>query len=252
MVNALRDSSIMCKRNLLLLTRMPESLITATLIPFFLMLLFGGVFGGIADVGAISYVSFVLPGIMLQAIAQSNASTAISVSIDVNRGIVDRFRSMDIAKSSVLVGHAFTSTLKHMLSAAVMIGTAFILDFEPTASLGAWLAVVGLVLLIATAFTWLGILCGLVSKTPEAASGYMFPLFILPFVSSGFAPIETMPRWLGIFAQYQPMTPIIDSLRGLMLGLPMGNALPIAIAWCVGITAITFILSVRLYNRKSA
>jgi len=244
------DAKVMFKRCMKIALRNPEALVQATLTPIFLMLLFGAVFSNIADVGAYSYVDFIIPGIILQAVAQATAYTAINVNTDMTKGIIDRFRSMPLAKSAVLIGHAGASIVRNVMTTAVIIATAFVIGFSPRASLWEWLIVAGVLLLSVTAITCFAVLCGLKAKSPESASGLMFPLFILPFVSSGFAPTETMHVAIRWFAEHQPMTPIINVVRSLMLGHPPGNDLWIALAWLVGITVLAFSLAVRRYMRK--
>jgi len=244
------DAKVMFKRCMKIALRNPEALVQATVTPIFLMLMFGAVFGNITDVGAYSYVDFIIPGIILQAVTQATAYTAINVNTDMTKGIIDRFRSMPLAKSALLIGHAGASVVRNVMTTAVIIGTAFVVGFKPRAGLVEWLAVSGVLLLSVTAITCFAVFCGLKAKSPESASGLMFPLFILPFVSSGFAPTETMHVSIRWFAEHQPMTPIINVVRSLMLGHPPGNDLWIALAWVVGITVLTFALAVRRYMRK--
>jgi len=246
----LKDSWIMFKRCLLISTRNPETVAMAIITPFFLMLLFGTIFGGVADMGDINYIDFIVSGIILQSVAQGSQFAAINITTDMTKGIIDRFRSMPISKAAVLIGHATASILRNTVTAAVIIGTAFLIGFRPSGGLVDWLIIVGIFMLFIVAISWIAIFFGLLSKTAESTSGYMFPLFILPFLSSGFAPTETMPRALRWFAANQPMTPIIDSTRALMLGWPTGNSIWLAIAWCVAITVIAFIAAVQVYKRK--
>jgi len=248
--NFLYDSKVMFKRCMKIALKNPEALVQATVTPIFLMLLFGAVFGNIADVGAYNYVDFIVPGIILQAVAQATQYTAINISNDMTRGIIDRFRSMPIARSAVLIGHTAASVVRNVMTTAFIIGTAFIVGFRPQAGFADWLIIAGILLLIVTAISCIAVLCGLLAKTPESASGYMFPLFILPFISSGFAPTETMHVAIRWFAEYQPMSPVINSLRFLMLDTPVGNDLFIALAWSVGIIIAAFIAAVQIYNRK--
>jgi ABC-2 type transport system permease protein len=248
--NALYDSWVMFKRCLLIATRNPEALFMATITPFFLMFLFGTVFGSIADVGDFSYIDFIIPGIILQAVGQAAQYSAINMTTDMTKGIIDRFRSMPISKSSVLIGHAGAGVVRNTITTTVIIGTAFILGFRPQAGFTDWLIILGFLLLIIIAFSLMAVLFGLIAKTPEGSSGLMFPLFILPYLSSGFAPTETMPRGLSWFAQNQPMTPIIDTIRNLMLGLPTDNSLWVALAWCVGIIIVAFVAAAQVYKRK--
>jgi len=244
------DSWIMFKRCLLISMRNPEALVQATVTPFFLMFLFGTVFGNIVDVGGFNYIDFIIPGIILQSVAQASQYSAINVATDMTKGIIDRFRSMPISKSAVLVGHAGAGVVRNAITATVIIGTAFILGFRPQGGFVNWLFVVGFLLLIIVAMSFIAVLCGLISKTPEGSSGLMFPLFILPFMSSGFAPTDTMPGGVRWFAEMQPMTPIINSIRALMLDMPTDNSLWIALAWCVGIIVTAFFAAAQVYKRK--
>ena len=248
--NLLYDSWIMFKRCWRISLRNPEALTMAIVTPIFLMLLFGAVFGNIADVGSYSYIDFIVPGIILQAVAQATQYTAINISADMTKGVIDRFRSMPIAKSAVLMGYAGASIAKNMITTAVIIATAFAIGFRPQGGFLDWLIIAGILILSITAITGIAVLCGLLSKTAESAGGLMFPLFILPFVSSGFAPTDTMHASIRWFAEYQPMTPIINSVRALMLDVPAGNNLWIALAWCVGITIVAFVAAVQVYKRK--
>lgn len=244
------DSWTMFKRCFRISLRNPEALTMALVTPIFLMLLFGAVFGNITDIGPYSYVDFIIPGIILQAVGQASQYTAININTDMTRGLIDRFRSMPITKSAFLTGHALASVLKNMITTAVIIATAFAIGFRPQAGFGEWLIIAGILFLSVTAITCIAILCGLLAKTPESASGLMFPLFILPFISSGFAPTDSMHTAIRWFAEHQPMTPIINSIRALMLGFPVGNALPPALIWIIGTILITFTLAVQIYKRK--
>jgi len=244
------DSYIMLKRCLKISMRNPETLIMATVTPFFIMLLFGTVFGGIADVGDYNYIDFIIPGIIIQSVAQGSQYSAINVATDMTKGIIDRFRSMPISKTAVLIGHTGAGIVRNIITATVIIGTAFLLGFRPQASFVNWIIIAGIILLLITAMSLIAVLCGLISKTPEGSSGLMFPLFILPFVSSGFAPPETLPTAIRWFAELQPMTPIIDSIRALMLGLPLGNNLWIALAWCLGIIIVVYATMTQIFKKK--
>ena len=244
------DSWIMFKRCLLISMRNPEALLMATITPFFLMLLFGTVFGNIADIGDFNYIDFIVPGIIMQSIGTASQHSAMNVAADMAKGIIDRFRSMSISKSAVLIGHTGAGAVRNVISTTVIIGTAFILGFRPQGGFVDWLIVMGLLMLVNIAISLLAVLCGLISKTAEGSSGLMFPLFILPFISSGFAPIDTMSGGIRGFAEIQPMTPIIDSIRALTLNLPLGSSLWIALAWCVGIIIVAFAASVQVYKRK--
>lgn len=244
------DSWIMFKRCLIVSLRNPEALLMATITPFFLMFLFGTVFGNITDVGNFYYIDFIVPGIIMQSIGQTSQHSAINVATDMTKGIIDRFRSMSISKYAVLIGHTGAGVVRNAISTAVIIGSAFILGFRPQGGFVDWLIVAGLLMLVNIAISLLAVLCGLISKTAEGSSGLMFPLFILPFISSGFAPTDTMSSGIRWFAEIQPMTPIINSIRALTLNLPLGNSLWLALAWCVGIIAVAFTASTQVYKRK--
>lgn len=248
--NSLFDAWVMFKRCLIISLRNPEALLMATITPFCLMLLFGTVFGSIADIGDFNYIDFIVPGIILQSIGQASQHSAMNVTTDTTKGIIDRFRCMSISKSAVLIGHAGAGVIRGVISTAIIILTALILGFRPQASFVEWLLVIALLLLINITVTLIAVLCGMISKSVEGSSGLLFPLFILPFISSGFAPVDTMPSGIRWFAAIQPMTPIIDSLRALTLDLPLENSLWLALAWCVGLSIVSFTVSMRAYNRK--
>lgn len=249
-VNIFFDAWVMFKRCFIISLRNPETLLTATLIPFFLMVLFGTVFGSISDVGDFNYIDFIVPGIILQSIGQASQYSAMNVTSDMTKGIIDRFRCMSISKSAVLIGHTGAGVIRGLISNAVIIITALILGFRPQAGFIDWLLAVLFLLLINITVTLIAVLCGMISKSVEGASGLLFPLFILPFMSSGFAPVDTMPGGIQWFAAIQPMTPIIDSLRALTLDLPLENSLWLALAWCVALSIVSFTLSMRTYNQK--
>jgi ABC-2 type transport system permease protein len=240
----------MFRRCLLTSLRNPDTIATAIFVPAIVMLLFGLIFGNIMDVGEYSYIDFIVPGIILQTVAQAVAASAINVNNDMKKGIIDRFRSMQIAKSAVLTGHVFASVVRNIIATSIVIGVAVAIGFRPQAGLFCWLLIAGILILYMLAITWIAVICGLIAKTPESAGTMPFLLFILPYVSSGFAPVESMPRWLQVFAENQPMTPIINTLRNLMLNAPVGNELPVALGWSAGIIIVTFILAVQLYKKK--
>ena len=248
-INILFDAWVMFKRCLIISMRNPETLLTATIIPFFLMFLFSTVFGSISDVGDFNYIDFIVPGIILQSIGQASQFSAMNVTVDMTKGIIDRFRCMSISKSAVLIGHTGAGMIRGVISNTVIILTALILGFRPQAGFIDWLLVISLLLLINITVTLIAVLCGMISKSVEGASGLLMPLFILPFMSSGFAPVDTMPTGIRWFAAMQPMTPMIDSLRALTLDLPLGNSLWQALAWCVALSIVSFTVSMRRYLR---
>ena len=244
------DSGIMFKRCMITSLRNPEAFITALLLPAIMMWFFGSVFGSAMDVGAYNYIDFIVPGIILQVVAQGTQATAINVNNDMTKGIMDRFRSMAITKSSVLTGHVFSSVIRSIITTAISIGIAIAIGFRPQAGFSDWLIISGILILFIFAITWIAVLCGLVAKDAASAGPMMVLLLLLPFVSSGFVPTETMSRGLRAFAENQPMTPIIDSLRALMLNNPTGDALPIALIWCIGMIVVAFVVSMQVYKRK--
>ena len=248
--NSFFDTWVMFKRCLIISLRNPETLLTATLIPFCLILLFGTVFGSISDVGDYNYIDFIVPGIIFQSIAQASQYSAMNVASDMSKGIVDRFRCMSISKSSVLIGHTGAGLIRGLISSIIILATAPILGFKPQAEFTDWFLIIVLLFLINITFTLIAVLCGTISKSVEGATGLLFPLFILPFVSSGFGPVDTMPSGISWFAALQPMTPMIDSLRALTLGLPLGNRLWVTLAWCIGLSIVSLAVSMKTYNKK--
>ena len=246
-----QDSMTMFKRCMMTSLRNPETIGMAIIAPAIVMWIFATVFGGTVDVGAdFNFIDFIVPGILLQTVAQAIQTTAISVNNDIQRGVVDRFRSMPIAKSALLTGHVTAGVVRNILTTAVVIGVAFAVGFRPQASFLDWLAIAGIIILFMVALTWVAVFAGVKAKAPENTTGSLFLLFILPFLSSGFTPTENLPSWLQWFAQHQPMTPVIDALRGLMMNTPTDGAIPIALAWSAGITIVAALGSVHLYKRK--
>lgn len=253
---AVRDSATMMRRNLKHALRYPTVLLMVAGIPIIFMLLFvyvlgdtmgaglGGVSGGRAD-----YANYLTPGILLLAVAGSAQGTAISVAMDMTEGIITRFRTMAIARVSVLTGRALGSLIQTMLALAVVVGAALLMGFRPTAGPVEWLAASGLLALVTLALTWLSVAFGLVTKSVETASNLPMPLMLLPFLGSGFVPTESMPAGLRWFAEHQPFTPVIETLRGLLLGSDIGNSAATAVMWCVGITLVGYLWAKRLYNR---
>jgi ABC-2 type transport system permease protein len=221
-----------------------------------ILLLFVYVFGGTLGAGlggsggGGDYVDYVVPGILLMAIAGSSQGTAIAVSMDMTEGIIARFRTMGITRASVMTGHVLSSTLQTMLGVAAVIAVAFVVGFRPTASPVEWIAATGVLLMTTLSITWLAVALGLFPKTVEAASNLPMPLILLPFLSSGFVPTESMPAGVAWFAEHQPFTPIIETLRGLLFGTAIGDSAAIAVAWCVGIALVSYRWALRLYNRE--
>jgi len=261
MTYAIRDSMTMLRRNLRRSLRYPVAPATTMGIPIVLLLLFVFVFGntlgaGLPGVtgeagggGRGDYLDYVTPGILLLAITGAAQSTAIAVAMDMTEGIVARFRTMAIARASVLTGHVVGSLIQTLLGLAVVTGVALALGFDATASPLDWLAAIGLLALVTFAVTWLAVALGLVTKSVEAASNLPMPLILLPFLGSGFVPTDSMPAALRWFAENQPFTPIMETLRGLLLGTPIGSSGWLAIAWSVAIGLGSYVWAKHLYDR---
>ncbi|MGC6767563.1 ABC transporter permease [Enterococcus sp. LJL128] len=244
------DSWIVFKRCLLITFRNPEALLSSIILPFIIMLLFTAILGTTADIKGFNYVDFIVPGIILQSIGQASQYSAMNVANDMTKGIIDRFRTMSISKSAVIIGHTGAGIIRNTISTIIIIGTAFILGFRPQADFWGWCTVVGLLILVNIAISLLSVLCGLIAKSAEGSISLMLPFFILPFISSGFAPVATMGSGIRWFAENQPMTPIIDSIRSLTLDLPLDNSLVIALVWCVGTIIVAYFVSLQVYKRK--
>jgi ABC-2 type transport system permease protein len=250
------DSATMLRRSLKHMLRYPVMTVMVVGLPVVLLLLFVYVFGGTlgAGLGGVSggraaYVDYVVPGIILLAVAAGAQGTAISIAMDMTEGIIARFRTMAISRASVLTGHVLGSLIQTMLGVAIVIGVALLTGFRPTAGPLAWLAAVGVLVLVTFALTWLSVALGLVSKSVEAASNLPMFLMLLPFLGSGFVPTGSMPTGMRWFAEYQPFTPITETLRGLLMGTPIGHNAIIACAWCVSIALLGYLWAKRLYNR---
>lgn len=227
-----------------------EALLMAIVLPVMLMLMFTGIFGNAIDPSG-GYVDYVVPGIILLCAGFGAASTAVSVSRDMTTGIIDRFRTMPLRSGAVLTGHVVASLARNLVATAVVIGVALLVGFRPDASPLDWLAVLGVVGLYILAITYLFAAIGLAASTPEAANGYGFILLFLPYLSSAFVPVETMPDWLQPIAAHQPITPVIETIRSLLSGAPMDDEWWIAIAWCVGILLVAVLWGAWLFSRKA-
>ncbi|MEV4389466.1 ABC transporter permease [Micromonospora sp. NPDC049580] len=252
---ALRDSNTMLRRNLLHMRRYPSLTLMLVGIPVILLLLFVYVFGGTLGAGLGpsgdrgDYANYVTPGILLITVASAAQGTAISVAMDMAEGIIARFRTMAIFRPSVLTGHVVGSVLQTMFSLAAVTGVALLVGFRPTANAVEWLAAIGVLTMITFAVTWLSVALGLVTKSVETASNLPMPLVLLPFLGSGFVPTDSMPTPVRLFADYQPFTPVMETLRGLLLGTGIGSNGILAVAWCAVITVACFLWAKALYNR---
>ena len=245
-----KDSFTMFKRSLVKTQRSPEAMAMAIIVPIFMMIMFGYVFGGIVDIGEINYINFIVPGIIIQCVTNASAATALGLHTDMSTGLIDRFRSMSIAKPAVISGHVWVSVIRSIIITTVIIGVAFLMGFRPVASFIDWLLIAAILILFIIAMTWVVVIFGLIAKDAESVSGTTFLLQILVFLSSAFAPSDSFPTALRIFAENQPMTPVIDAMRSLMLGQPLNGEFLTAIIWCLAVTAIAFTLAVHIYKSK--
>ena len=228
-----------------------DALVTALLLPIMLMLIFVYLFGGAIETGT-AYVTYVVPGVILLCAGFGSATTAVTVSHDMTGGIVDRFRSLDVGGPAILSGHVAASALRNAASTTLVLGVAFLIGFRPHAGPLDWLAAIGVLLAFILAISWMAAAIGLIAGSPEAANGFTFVVMFLPYASSAFVPVDTMPSWIQGFAQHQPVTPVIETLRGLLLGTPVGSNPWTALAWCPGILAVSITVSGVLFRRRTA
>ena len=254
------DSITMLRRNLLHMIRYPGLSVFTILGPVVILLLFVFVFGGTLGAGLPgvdpaagreAYLAYVVPGILLITIAGTAGGTATTVSMDMTEGITARFRTMAISRASVLAGHVLGNTIQALIAVALVLGVSLLVGFRPTAGPMEWLAAAGIFVLVAFAINWLGVAMGMQAKSVETASNWPLLLTILPMLGSGFVPTESMPGWLQWFAQYQPFTPFIETVRGLLLGTPLGWNPILAIGWGAAIIGIGYAWSMAIYERKS-
>ena len=249
--HVLSDTGILTGRSLRHILRSPDTIITTAVTPVALMLLFVYVLGGAISTGSDeSYVDYMLPGILLITIASGIAYTAYRLFLDLQGGIFERFQSMPIARSSVLWAHVLTSVVANLVSLAIVVGVAVLLGFRSGASVLEWLAVVGILVLFTLALTWLAVIAGLSSKSVDGASAFSYPLIFLPFLSSAFVPTESMPAPVRFFAENQPVTSIVNAIRALLERQPVGVDIWIALAWCVGILGVAYLIAMFTYRRK--
>jgi ABC-2 type transport system permease protein len=253
---AVRDSRTMLRRNLRRMARYPSLTLMIVGIPIIFLLLFVYVFGGTLGAGLggpsadrTDYVNYVVPGIVLITVAAAVQGTAITVAMDMSEGIIARFRTMAISRTAVLNGHVIGSMIQTLCSAAVVVGVALLVGFQPNATPLEWVAAIALVAAFALALIWLSVALGLNAKSVETASNAPMFLMLLPFLGSGFVPTDSMPTVVGWFAEYQPFTPVIETVRGLLLGTAIGNDATLAIAWSVGIGVASYSWAKRLFSR---
>ncbi|WP_114554023.1 ABC transporter permease [Cellulosimicrobium sp. JZ28] len=249
--HALADTRALTGRSLRHVLRSPDTIITTAVTPIALMLLFVYVLGGAIDTGSGgSYVDYLLPGILLITVASGVAYTSYRLFLDLQGGIVERFRSMPVARSSVLWAHVLTSLVANLVSVTLVVGVALLLGFRTSASVGSWLAVLGILVLFVLALTWLAVVAGLSAKTVDGASAFSYPLIFLPFISSAFVPTDSMPGPVAWFAENQPVTAIVDTLRSLFAGQPVGSDIWVALGWLVGILVLAYAWATAIYRRR--
>ncbi len=246
----LSDTSALTERSLRHVLRSPDTVITTAVTPVVLMLMFVYVFGGAISTGPEgSYINYTLPGILLITVSSGVAYTAYRLFLDRQSGLLERFQSMPIARSGVLWAHVLTSVTANLASLALVTGVAVLAGFRSGASVTAWLAVVGILVLFTLALTWLAVIAGLVAKTVDGASAFSYPLIFLPFISSAFVPVDTMPGPVAWFAEHQPVTSIVDSMRNLLAGQSAGSGLWVAVGWLAALLVAAFLAARVLYRR---
>ena len=246
------DTAALTGRTVRHVTRSTDTVITTALMPIAMMLMFVYVFGGAIDTGTVDYIDYMLPGILLITIASGVSYTAFRLFSDMRGGILDRFQSMPIARSGLLWAHVITSLVATLISLVIVTGVALLMGFRSGAGVLPWLAVAGILVLFTLALTWLAVIPGLSASSIEGASAFAYPLIFLPFLSSAFVPTDTMPGPVRWFAEHQPVTSIVDTIRDLLAGRPVGGDIWIALGWCVGILVVAHALAMRTYRRKVA
>lgn len=245
------DMGVMLGRSMRHILRSMDTIITTTIMPIALMLLFVYVLGGAIQTGTDNYVNYLLPGILLITIANSIGYVSFRLFTDVQRGIFERFHSMPIARSAPLWGHVLTSLVSNAISVVVVILVALIMGFRSSAGVGSWFAVAGMLTLFALALTWIAAIAGLSAKTVDGAIAVAYPIHFLPLISSAFVPTASMPEPVRIFAENQPVTAIVEAVRALLAGQPVGNAIWVALAWCLGILVAAYLFAMRAYRHKA-
>ncbi|MET9721649.1 ABC transporter permease [Streptomyces zaomyceticus] len=250
LTGGLTAAGTLAGRGIRLSRRNLDAVITSMMMPIMLMLVFVYFFGGAIETGT-GYVTYVVPGVIVLCAGFGAAGTAVSVSEDMRLGVVDRFRTLDIGGTPFLAGHVAASVTRNALSTTLVLGVAFLIGFRPAATPGGWLGAIGLLLAYVIAVSWLAAAVGLLTRTAEAAGAVTFFMMFLPYPSSAFVPIDTMPSWLHGFSEHQPVTPLIESLRGLLLDQPVGNSPWIALGWCAGLLTLAVAASGFLFRLRT-
>jgi ABC-2 type transport system permease protein len=244
------DALTLSARCLRLSRRNTEALLTSLMLPIMLMLLFVYLFGGAIRTGA-EYVTYVVPGVLLLCAGYGASITAVSVSGDMSGGIIDRLRSLDVGGASFLAGHVAASVARNAASTVIVLAVGLLIGFRPDATPLEWLEAAGMLALFVVALSWFAALIGLLARTPEGANGFTFFVMFLPYVSSAFVPIATMPAWLHGVAAHQPVTPVVETIRSLLLGTPAGSHPAQAVAWCGAILVVSVALAGVLFRRRT-
>jgi len=244
------DMGVMLGRSMRHIFRSMDTIVTVCITPIAMMLLFVYVFGGAIQTGTDNYVNYLLPGILLIAIASGISYTAYRLFLDKQRGIFERFHTMPISRSTLLWGHVLTSLVSNAISVLVIILVALVMGFRSPAGILSWLAVAGILALFTLALTWVAAIAGLTAKTVDGASAFSYPIIFLPFISSAFVPTDSMPSVVRAFAENQPVTSIVEAIRALLSGQPVGNDIWVALAWCVGILLAAYFIAMRVYKTR--
>ncbi|HVV23061.1 MAG TPA: ABC transporter permease [Pseudonocardiaceae bacterium] len=244
------DTVVLTGRTMRHVTRSVDTVITTAITPIAIMVMFVYVLGGAIRTGSVSYVDYMLPGILLITVASGVAYTALRLFTDMRGGIFERFRSMPIARASVLWSHVLTSLVANLVSVIAVIAVALLMGFRTGAGVLAWLAVAGILVLFTLALTWIAVIPGLSAKSVDGASAFSYPLIFLPFISSAFVPTGTMPGPVRAFAEHQPVTSIVDTIRDLFAGQPVDADIWIALAWCVGILVVAYVVAGLVHRRR--
>lgn len=248
---AVDNSLALIGRSLRISARNTEALLMAVMLPIMLMLIFVYIFGGAINSGT-EYVNYVVPGIVILCAGFGSSTTAVSVTHDMVGGIIDRIRSMPVVSSAVLTGHVIASVARNIVAMALVIGVAFLVGWRPDAGPADWFAAIGFLVLFMLSISWLAACLGLLVKSVDAAGGATFAITFLPYVSSAFVPVDTLPSWLRGVAEHQPITPIVETTRGLLMGTPIGNSWWIALIWFGGITVAAFVAATILFRHRTA
>lgn len=245
------DMGVMLGRSMRHVMRSADTIITVTIMPIALMLVFVYVLGGAIKTGSDNYVNYLLPGVLIIAIANSIGYVSYRLFNDVQRGIFERFHSMPIARSAAIWGHIMTSLVSNLISLVIIVLVALIMGFRSPAGILSWLAIAGILILFMLALAWIAAIAGLSAKSVDGATAIAYPIHFLPLISSAFVPTETMPGPVRAFAENQPVTPIVETIRALLSNQPIGNEIWIALAWCVGIMLIAYFFAMRVYKKVS-